>query len=160
MTTHRNHLLARLAIPLLGLLITIQFLVPEKGLEATSSKNALVERLLLKDSDGIEVVQSGTYSKGQLFQHYFFHECFQDRQVWAAFQTLRAGRFPLCLYFVDFRSSEDAIWAKKRLESEPPEFIRCRSLVAGTALVYAQSNPDTPLGVLDGVLQTVEAKNR
>ncbi len=158
MTNQRNNLIARLAIPLLGLLITAQFLLPEKRIEATASTNDGVEQLMLTGEDGINVVRGTVYSKERLFDHNFYKECFENRQVWASFQLLKTGRHTVCLYFVDFRDSDESKWAKERLDGDEAEFVNRESAVFGTVLVYVQGSPDTPKGVMEGVLQTVGEK--
>lgn len=158
MTKQRSSRIGRLAVPLLGLLVTAHLLVPEERIEATASRNNLVESLKLDPTDGFEVVAENVYSKEQLFNHNFFKERFDNRQVWAAFQLLRTGKHAVCLYFIDFRTEEDADWAMKRLSEAGSEWSNRVGRIYGTAVAYAQAPFDTPIEIVESFLDAVSAK--
>jgi len=158
MTHHRNSLLARLAVPLTGLLIAIHFLLPEERIEATASRNELVDRLLLSDTDGFEILQEYVYSKEQLFDHTLFKTCFDNRQVWGGFQMVRTGQHTLSVNFVDFRNEADTEWAKRLLNERFSEMSVYKSDTFGTVLVYIMTPPETPMDVLSSILRTIEEK--
>lgn len=158
MTKQHGNLIGRLAVPLLGLLVTAHLLIPEERIEATASRNNLVESLKLGPTDGLEVVAESVYSKEQLFSHNFFKERFDNRQVWAAFQVLRSGTHAVSLYFIDFRNREDAEWAFNRLSEAGCEWSTRVGRLYGTAVAYAQAPFDTPIEILESLLDAVSAK--
>ena len=158
MTKTTHNLIPRLAIPLTGLLLSLHLFLPEERLEASASKNGLVDSLWIEKNDGYEVLQEKALTKEQLCDHVFFNKCFEGRQVWAAFQMVRTGGHTVCLYFVDFRTTEEADWAKKQLNSCSNDCVARKAQVCGTVLAYLQAPPDTPVGVLEGILRTVSTK--
>ncbi|MCA9415213.1 MAG: hypothetical protein KC917_03045 [Candidatus Omnitrophica bacterium] len=153
-----NSFFARLALPLMGLLVTSHLLLAEDRTEANASKNDAVDRLRLNETDGVEVIEETVYTKEQLFDHHFFRSCFENKQVWASFQMLRAGEQTVCLYFVDFRNREDADWAMQRLLRYPSQTSVRKCQAFGTVVAYVQAPQMTPVGVLDGILQSVQAE--
>jgi len=117
-TTRRDRLF-RVAVALAGMLLCIQVFFEDREVAGSPQfANEALERVRLGPSDGFKILSETSIERRWLYQVENFKRWFDNRHIWAHWQSLRYKDTVGAVYYFEFRNEEDARAAKESLKTE------------------------------------------